>query len=136
MPKMHPNPYIHNFISIFMFPNALFQIYNFVFPIYSLCFQMLMMFPNDNVSNVYFQYEFDIKLPFWIFVRINGIFNMNKVTVPWYNVTVFFAKLRFPWESYRFCIKLRLLGPKELYVRVWYKITVSGSNRLRKLPLF
>ena len=47
-----------------MFPNALFQIYYFVFPIYSLCFQMLMMFPNDNVSNVYFQYEFGIKLPF------------------------------------------------------------------------
>merc|ERR1711911_250089 len=47
-----------------MFPNAFlcFQYPIFVsniqcmFPIYNFCFQMQMMFPNDNVSNVCFQY--------------------------------------------------------------------------------
>ena len=68
-----------------------------MFPIYNFCFQMQMMFPNDNVSNVCFQYtwsHFSLTSPFpWdsrFLIHFIGIWFISSLK--WYVLKVFCYK--------------------------------------------
>ena len=56
-----------------MFPNASYvSNIRFLFPISNRCFQSKMMFPNDNVSNVCFQYTWShYSSTFWGVLKIS-----------------------------------------------------------------